>query len=87
MEEFTDKIGLQTALAEYKRLSRHLAPTGVISDWWTCRAINPDVGTVEPDPKYAGLLAYADGTNWKPNGSGSEGYWYWSENLAVWVKL
>jgi len=41
--------------------------------------LNPKVGQAVPGANYlrAGLIAYADGTNWDPAGDGTEGYfWY-----------
>lgn len=44
---------------------------------WIYKALNSQVGTVEPPTEYkqAGFLAYADGSTWNP-GSG-EGLYYW----------
>ena len=36
-------------------------------------------------PSKTGLIAYADGVNWKPNGTGAAGYWYY--NGSTWIKL
>lgn len=53
---------------------------------WISPSINPDCGTAEPPSQYlrAGLLAYADGSNWDP-GSG-EGYYYYNSGSS-WTKL
>ncbi len=54
---------------------------------WISPAINPDLGKIEPPAQYKrdGLLAYADGTNWLPNGTGAKGLWRWDGGTSVWV--
>ena len=40
---------------------------------------------IEPVKPRDGDIRYADGTNWKPNGSGGAGIWYY--NGATWTQL
>lgn len=49
--------------------------------------LNPKVGQAAPGANYlrAGLVAYADGTNWDPAGDGTEGY-FWYDGSA-WQQL
>jgi hypothetical protein len=54
------------------------------SAWWSNPLLNPACGTVEPAPKYAGLVAYADGVSWNPGGTGAGMYFY---SGAAWSKL
>lgn len=42
-------------------------------------------GQIEPAAPLVGLIVYADGVNFKPNGAGAKGYWYWGG--AAWVQL
>ena len=52
--------------------------------WWLNSNLNPEAGTVEPDPKYTGMLAYADGVLWNPGATGQGIYWW---DGAAWNKL
>jgi hypothetical protein len=40
---------------------------------------------IEPVKPRDGDIRYADGTSWKPNGSGGAGIWYY--NGATWTQL
>jgi len=53
---------------------------------WTSPLLNENLGETEPPEEYqiAGMLAYADGSNWDP-GSG-EGYYYFNSG-GTWTKL
>lgn len=44
-----------------------------------------DVTYVEPPKPRRGMVRYADGTQWMPNGVGGEGIWYF--NGTAWVQL
>lgn len=41
----------------------------------------------EPDKFEDGDVVYADGTSWKPNGTGGVGFWYYNEDSALWIQL
>ena len=45
-----------------------------------------DVTNVEPEKPRQGMIRYADGTNWQPNGSGTEGIYFYNSS-GTWVKL
>jgi hypothetical protein len=53
---------------------------------WISPLLNPECGKMEPpaDFKIAGLLAYANGTDWDPGGTG-QGIYLWTG--AAWAKL
>lgn len=42
---------------------------------------------VEPAKLKDGDIRYADGTSWKPNGTGGVGIWYYNKDSALWVQL
>lgn len=44
-----------------------------------------DVTTVAPTKPRSGDIRYADGTLWKPNGTGGEGIWY--HNGTTWIQM
>lgn len=56
--------------------------------YWISPALNENLGKVEPseDQRRDGLVAFADGTNWKPNGSGDRGTWRWNATSKIWEK-
>lgn len=53
---------------------------------WISPIVNQTVGQTEPpeDMRYDGLIAYADGINWKPNGTGVKGTWRWNGIKKLW---
>jgi len=56
----------------YNNVFKYLDPT------------NPVFGKAEPSPKYTGMIAFANGTDWNPI-SGGAGYYRWTG--AAWTKL
>lgn len=44
-----------------------------------------DKTTVAPKKPRDGDVRYADGVNWKPNGTGGAGIWYY--NGTIWILL
>jgi hypothetical protein len=44
-----------------------------------------DVTTVAPTKPRAGMIRYADGVNWLPNGIGGTGIWFY--NGASWIQM
>lgn len=59
-----------------------------VSIYWLSPILNPAFGQVEPPDyyKFDGALAFADGTNWNPNGTG-KGWYYYNTTTLLWVKL
>lgn len=47
--------------------------------------INPDLGKIEPADKLDGMLAYANGVDWLPNGTGGKGIWRWNTTSSLWI--
>lgn len=43
--------------------------------------------TVAPTKPRDGMILYADGSNWKPNGAGGKGIWYYRLDTTTWVQL
>lgn len=56
---------------------------------WISPIFNENLGQVEPPAEYKrdGMLAYADGTNWLPNGTGAKGFWRWNSATSLWVSV
>ena len=53
---------------------------------WISPLINEKLGQSAPPDDYLrdGMLAFADGVNWLPNGTGGRGLWRWSASLNAW---
>jgi hypothetical protein len=56
------------------------------------RAANAPVSVIQLNPLHAeptklakGMIVYADGTDWEPNGSGGEGVYFY--NGSAWVPM
>lgn len=43
--------------------------------------------SVAPKKPRDGAIYYADGVNWKPNGAGGRGIWYYRGDTATYVQL
>ena len=41
----------------------------------------------EPTKFGDGDIRYADGTTWKPNGTGGVGIWYYNSTSGLWIQL
>lgn len=56
--------------------------------YYVSPVLNDKCGQIEPPTEYKidGFLAYADGVNWKPNGTGSKGHYYYDSVSAIWVR-
>jgi hypothetical protein len=56
---------------------------------WISPIFNDSLGQIQPPVEYRrdGMLAYADGTNWLPNGSGGKGFWRWNSATNLWVSV
>lgn len=56
---------------------------------WISPIVNNDCGKVVPNAEYLrdGILAYANGVDWLPNGSGAKGLWRYNTATSLWVSL
>lgn len=57
--------------------------------WWISPLVNKDCGKREPPAEhlYDGLLAYANGTDWDPAGTGAKGMFRYNTTTSAWVNV
>ena len=57
--------------------------------YWISPILNTECGKSEPPDSYKrdGLLAYADGVNWLPNGTGTKGMYRYNSSTSLWVSI